>query len=66
VLGAVFRNSFDKPIVNGFGDFVGEGVKTLGRRFRIIQTGQVQQYMLIAILLAVGTLFSYLFFLLRP
>jgi hypothetical protein len=45
---------------------VGEGVKTFGRRFRVIQTGQVQQYMLMALVFAFGTLFYYLFALLRP
>jgi NADH-quinone oxidoreductase subunit L len=65
-LGTVFRNYFDKPVVNGIGDAVGEGVKTFGRRFRVIQTGQVQQYMLMALVFAFGTLFYYLFSLLRP
>jgi NADH-quinone oxidoreductase subunit L len=65
-LGIIFRNYFDKPVVNGFGDAVGEGVKSFGRRFRVIQTGQVQQYMLMALVFAFGTLFYYLFTLLRP
>ncbi len=60
-LGGVFRNYIDMPIINGFGDFVGEGVKKLGRAFRVIQTGRVQQYMVIALVLAFGTLFYYLY-----
>jgi NADH-quinone oxidoreductase subunit L len=28
-VGHVFRNYIDKPVVNGFGDFIGEGVKNL-------------------------------------
>ncbi len=66
VIGSSLRNYFDKPVVNGFGDSVGEGVKWFGRRFRVIQTGQVQQYMLMALVIAFGTLFYYLFTLLRP
>lgn len=65
-LGTIFRNYIDKPVVNGFGDAVGEGVKNFGRRFRVIQTGQIQQYMLMALVFAFGTLFYYLFSLLRP
>lgn len=65
-LGAIFRNYIDRPVVNGFGDFVGEGVKYLGRRFRFIQTGQVQQYMIVALVFAFGALFYYLYTLLRP
>jgi len=65
-VGTILRNYIDKPIVNGAGDAVGEGVKLVGRRFRVIQTGRVQQYMLIALVFAFGALFYYLFTLLRP
>jgi NADH-quinone oxidoreductase subunit L len=65
-LGSIFRNWFDKPVVNGFGDMVGEGVKWLGKSFRFIQTGRVQQYMVMALIIAFGTLFYYLFFLVQP
>ncbi len=65
-LGGIFRNYIDVPIVNGFGDFVGEGVKKLGKAFRVIQTGRVQQYMVIALVLAFGTLFYYLFSVVMP
>jgi NADH-quinone oxidoreductase subunit L len=60
-LGSIFRNYIDAPIVNGFGDFVGEGVKALGRRIRVIQTGRVQQYLVIALVLAFSALFYYLY-----
>jgi NADH-quinone oxidoreductase subunit L len=55
-LGEIFRNDFDVPVVNGFGDFVGEGVKRFGRSFRVIQTGKVQQYLLVlmAIIVVLG------------
>lgn len=65
-IGGIFRNYIDKPIVNGFGDFVGESVKRLGRSSRFIQTGRVQQYMVMALIIAFGTLFYYLFFLSQP
>lgn len=63
-LGGIFRNYFDKPVINGFGDFMGEGTKKLGRSLRVIQTGRVQQYLLVAFVLAFGTLMYYI--LLRP
>ena len=55
-LGEIFRNDFDLPVVNGFGDFVGEGVKRFGRTFRVIQTGKIQQYLLVlmAIIVVLG------------
>ncbi len=65
-LGGIFRNYIDVPIVNGFGDFVGEGVKRLGRAFRVIQTGRVQQYMVIALVVAFSTLFYYLYSVMVP
>jgi NADH-quinone oxidoreductase subunit L len=65
-IGAFLRGYIDAPIVNGFGDFVGEGAKWLGRRFRFIQTGNLQQYMLTALIIAFSTLFYYLYSLLRP
>jgi NADH-quinone oxidoreductase subunit L len=55
-LGEIFRNDFDLPVVNGFGDLVGESVKRFGRTFRVIQTGKVQQYLLVlmAIIIVLG------------
>jgi NADH-quinone oxidoreductase subunit L len=64
-LGDIFRNFIDKPIVNGFGDFVGESVKRLGRSFRFIQTGRVQQYMAMALVIAFWMVFYYLFVLVQ-
>ena len=60
-VGGILRNYFDKPIVNGFGDFVGEGVKKVGRSIKIIQTGRVQQYLLMALVLAFGVMFFFVF-----
>ncbi len=65
-VGSAFRNYIDTPVVNGFGDFVGEGVKRLGQRFRFVQTGKLQQYMLIAVVLALSTMAYFLFFGLQP
>jgi hypothetical protein len=48
------------PIINGFGDFLGEGSKKLGKNFRVIQTGRVQQYMLIGLAFVFVALFFYL------
>jgi NADH-quinone oxidoreductase subunit L len=55
-VGDAFRNYIDAPVVNGFGDLVGESVKRFGRAFRIVQTGKVQQYLLVvmAIVIVVG------------
>jgi len=60
-IGRFFREWIDKPIVNGFGDAVGEGVKRVGRSLKFIQTGRVQQYMVMALVIAFGALFYYLF-----
>lgn len=60
-VGHVFRNYIDKPLVNGFGDFVGEGIKRVGRGIKVIQTGKVQQYLLMALVLAFGAMFYFVF-----
>ena len=61
-IGGFFRNYIDLPIVNGFGDLVGEGTKKLGQVFRVVQTGRVQQYMIGALvtIAAFSALFYYL------
>ncbi len=55
-LGRAFRDYFDTPVVNGGGDLVGEGVKRFGHSFRVIQTGRIQQYMLVvmAVMVVLG------------
>ena len=62
-LGGWLRNKIDIPIVNGSGDFIGEGIKTAGHQGRVIQTGRIQIY-LIAGVIFIGALLSYIFFLL--
>jgi NADH-quinone oxidoreductase subunit L len=56
VIGNFFRNTIDNPIINGFGDLVGEGTKRIGIALRVIQTGKIQQYMVIALVLLFGML----------
>lgn len=56
--GALLRTRFDLPVVNGFGDLVGEETKLAGRGLRFIQSGRVQQYLVIG-LIFVGLLISY-------
>ena len=58
-MGSAFRNYFDKPVVNGFGDLVGESTKRFGRSFRIVQTGRVQQYLIVGLVFS-GLLLSYI------
>jgi NADH-quinone oxidoreductase subunit L len=56
VIGSFLRNRIDSPIINGFGDFVGEGTKKFGTRLRVIQTGRIQQYMVAALVIILGVL----------
>jgi NADH-quinone oxidoreductase subunit L len=63
VIGNFLRDYIDKPVINEFfGDNLGEGTKRLGHWFRVIQTGKVQQYMIVAVisLAAFSVLFYYL------
>jgi NADH-quinone oxidoreductase subunit L len=60
VIGKFLRDFIDKPVVNGFGDFVGETTKKLGVVLRPIQTGRIQQYMIMA--LVTIAVFSMLFY----
>ncbi len=60
-LGGIFREKFDKPVVNEIiGDFFGWKLpQWIGQQLRKVQTGQVQTYMLIAMLVAFGSLFIF-------
>ncbi len=62
--GSFLRNAIDLPIVNGLADRVSEGVKWSGRTFRVIQTGRVQEYLIIGLVFT-GLLLSY-FLLAQP
>jgi NADH-quinone oxidoreductase subunit L len=61
-LGGIVRNSFDLPVINGAGDAAATGTRGLGAFLQTLQTGKVQQYMLIAvaILSAAGVIFAIL------
>jgi NADH-quinone oxidoreductase subunit L len=56
LIGSFFRNAIDNPIINGFGDLMGEGTKRIGNSVRVIQTGKIQQYMTIALIIIFGVL----------
>jgi NADH-quinone oxidoreductase subunit L len=60
-IGRWLRKYIDLAVVNKSGDVVGEGSKSIGRRMKVVQTGKVQQYMLITLLVAFITLFYFLF-----
>jgi NADH-quinone oxidoreductase subunit L len=60
-LGTTFREKFDLPVINGLiGDGTAAVTQWLGEQARKLQTGRVQQYMIIAVLLASFALFYYL------
>lgn len=62
IVGNFFRDAIDKPIINGSGDWVAETTKKIGNIIRAIQTGRVQQYMILALvsMAAFSALFYYL------
>ena len=64
-LGHFLRNRIDLPIVNGFGDAVAEGTKGAGRLLRVVQSGRVQHYMLMALVNAVALLALVYYFVIR-
>jgi NADH-quinone oxidoreductase subunit L len=59
--GAFLRNAIDLPIVNGIGDFFGEGTKRVGREARVVQTGRVQEYVVVGLLFT-GLLLAYVLY----
>ncbi len=62
--GSLLRNGIDKPVINGFfGDGTASVVQGTGRSLRPIQTGRIQQYMLVSLvlILALVGLAYYLF-----
>ncbi|MEW5868690.1 MAG: NADH-quinone oxidoreductase subunit L [Chloroflexota bacterium] len=63
IIGNFLRDVIDKPIVNGSGDWLAENTKKLGSDFRTVQTGLVQQYMVLALVTA-AVVFSVLAFIL--
>jgi NADH-quinone oxidoreductase subunit L len=57
---AELNRLFDRVVVNGAADAVAEGVKAFGRNFRQIQTGQVQNYLFLALINALVLVIVYL------
>ena len=62
-LGRILRNFFDLPVINGAGDALGEGTRGISAILRRIQSGRVQQYMLISLtaVFIVAIVFYYVF-----
>ncbi len=63
--GRILRSWFDIPVVNWIGDRVADVTRALGADLRPVQTGRIQQYMLITmmVVVVVGIIF-YIFFVL--
>jgi NADH-quinone oxidoreductase subunit L len=57
---AELNRLFDRVVVNGAADAVANGVKAFGRNFRQIQTGQVQNYLFLALINALVLVIVYL------
>ncbi len=51
-IGDAFRDYFDRPVVNGASDGSGVVVKAFGGWLRVIQTGRIQQYLIMTAALA--------------
>ncbi len=62
-LGRFVRNQIDMPVWNRFLEWLSARIPALGRSLRPLQSGRVQQYMILAITVAVlvGVLFYYFF-----
>lgn len=59
--------AFDRGVVHAAGDGIADSVKSFGRSFRTIQTGRVQDYLLLSLVAAVAFgLFLYFFIGIRP
>jgi NADH:ubiquinone oxidoreductase subunit 5 (subunit L)/multisubunit Na+/H+ antiporter MnhA subunit len=53
VIGVFFRRYIDLAIVNWLGDKTGDGTRGLGSILRFVQTGSIQTYMLLSVLVLV-------------
>jgi NADH-quinone oxidoreductase subunit L len=49
-LGHVFRDDFEKPVINNGPDYLANGIQLFGREIKVIQTGKIQQYLLFGML----------------
>ncbi len=50
-IGDGVRDLFDKPVVNGGGDLLADGIRNGGFVVRFIQTGKVQEYLIVGFIL---------------
>lgn len=64
-LGGVLRNGFDKPVISDGGDALGTLLSRLGNSLRRLQTGRVQQYMLMSIWVMIISLIVIYYFLMK-
>jgi hypothetical protein len=61
--GSFIRNYFDLPVINRFfGDGSAEVTYTAGEKLRFLQTGRIQQYLMLALVLflAIGAVLYFL------
>lgn len=64
-LGAWIRNYFDLPVINRFfGDGTAEVTYRAGERLRVVQTGRIQQYLMLALVVFIALGVVLYFFLL--
>ena len=60
-IGEAFR-VFDRVVINGGADALAQSIKELGEGFREVQTGRVQNYMLLTLLMSIIVMVVYIFF----
>jgi NADH-quinone oxidoreductase subunit L len=63
-IGSFLRNYIDIPVINRSADRLSDGVKRSGLILRVVQSGRVQQYLIIGLLFT-GAVLTYLL-LVRP
>ncbi|MEI8131474.1 MAG: NADH-quinone oxidoreductase subunit L [Leptolinea sp.] len=49
LFGGILRNGFDKPVISDSGDALGASLNEISKSLRKVQTGRVQQYMIMTI-----------------
>jgi NADH-quinone oxidoreductase subunit L len=65
-IGSTLRTRFDVPVINGFfGDGTSKVVKSAGSKLRPIQSGRIQQYMVLSLIVLIALVGLIYFFLMR-
>ncbi len=61
-LGVAVRRWIDLNVVNWLGDRLGDGTRGSARELQVLQTGRIQQYLLLTVLavVIVGAIFYYI------